>query len=286
MFTFGFNVKPRKAGSVSYDADAAAFFTAASITDTTQKSAVNQLVLDLKSYNIWSKMKAIYPIVGGTSTTHKYNLVNPVDSDAAFRLSFSTGWTHSTTGATPNGSSAYANTFFVPSSNLTLYQGHLSYYSRTTGNPASNQSFMGNYNNTGFGDTKANFALIYTSAGSVLSIQHSTAVASDYASKSSETSRAAFWMNNRTSSTATTLKIWKNGVAQANATTSIAGQILNTSSTYLGARRNTTLSSPQAESYTDAECAFASIGDGLNDTEAANFNTAVQAFQTTLSRNV
>jgi hypothetical protein len=34
------------------------------------------------------------------------------------------------------------------------------------------------------------------------------------------------------------------------------------------------------------ECAFASIGDGLTDTEAANFYTAVQAFQTTLGRQV
>ena len=286
-FSFGFTIgKAKKSGGgTSYDADAQAFFTATGITDTTQKSAVNQLVLDLKSYNIWTKMKAIYPMVGGSSTTHKYNLVNPVDSDAAFRLSFSTGWTHSSTGATPNGSSAYANTFFIPSNNLTLYNGHLSYYSRTSGNPASNQTFMGNYYNT-ITDTKAVFALIYTSTGSVLAIQHSTSNASDYATKTSETSRAAFWMNNRTSSTATTLKVWKNGVSQANATTSIAGQVLNTVSTYLAARRNTTILSPQAEFYTDAECAFASIGDGLTDTEAANFNTAVTTFQTTLGRNV
>ena len=34
------------------------------------------------------------------------------------------------------------------------------------------------------------------------------------------------------------------------------------------------------------QCAFASIGDGLTDTEVGNLRTAVQAFQTTLSRNV
>ena len=38
--------------------------------------------------------------------------------------------------------------------------------------------------------------------------------------------------------------------------------------------------------YTTKQCAFASIGSGLTDTEAANFYTAVQAFQTTLGRNV
>ena len=35
--------------AIVYDADAVAFFTAASITDTTQKNAVNTLVISLKS---------------------------------------------------------------------------------------------------------------------------------------------------------------------------------------------------------------------------------------------
>jgi hypothetical protein len=38
--------------------------------------------------------------------------------------------------------------------------------------------------------------------------------------------------------------------------------------------------------YYANQFAFASIGDGLTNTEAANFYTAVQAYQTTLSRQV
>ena len=38
--------------------------------------------------------------------------------------------------------------------------------------------------------------------------------------------------------------------------------------------------------FSSKECAFASIGDGLTDTEADDFYTAVQAFQTTLNRQV
>jgi len=38
--------------------------------------------------------------------------------------------------------------------------------------------------------------------------------------------------------------------------------------------------------FSDREYNFASIGDGLTDTEASDFYDAVQAFQTTLSRNV
>ena len=38
--------------------------------------------------------------------------------------------------------------------------------------------------------------------------------------------------------------------------------------------------------YSTKQCAFASIGDGLTDTEAANFYTCVNTYQTALSRNV
>jgi len=48
------------------DADAQAFITAANITNTTQQSAIDTLVKSLKTANIWTKMKAIYPFVGGT----------------------------------------------------------------------------------------------------------------------------------------------------------------------------------------------------------------------------
>ncbi len=49
-----------------FDTDAQAFFdrvtTAGGSLSNTEKTAVNQLVLDMKSYSIWSKMKAIYPL--------------------------------------------------------------------------------------------------------------------------------------------------------------------------------------------------------------------------------
>jgi len=38
--------------------------------------------------------------------------------------------------------------------------------------------------------------------------------------------------------------------------------------------------------YSDRECAFSSVGDGLTPTDIANYYTAVQSFQTTLSRQV
>ena len=117
--------------AAALDPAASAFISAAGITDATQISAINNLVVGMKSDGIWTKMKAIYPFVGGTATAHKWNLKDPRDLDAAFRLVFNGGWTHSSTGATPNGTNGYADTKFNANTNLTNGNFHLSFYSRT-----------------------------------------------------------------------------------------------------------------------------------------------------------
>ena len=77
------------------DSDANAFLTATGITNPTIASAICTLVTSMKADGTWAKCSAIYPFVGGTATTHKFNLKNPADTNAAFRLSFSGGWIHS-----------------------------------------------------------------------------------------------------------------------------------------------------------------------------------------------
>jgi hypothetical protein len=73
---------------------------------------------------------------------------------------------------------------------------------------------------------------------------------------------------------------FKNATKVINDTQASTG--LNSNSIWIGAY-NTNGSSPL---YSNKECAFSSIGDGLTDTDASNLYTAVQAFQTTLSRQV
>jgi hypothetical protein len=65
------------------DADATAFIAAAGITNLTQAAAISTLVDDLKTYGLWTKMKALYPFVGGSAASHKFNLKDPRDLDAA-----------------------------------------------------------------------------------------------------------------------------------------------------------------------------------------------------------
>lgn len=92
------------------DPDAQAFLTAAGIIDATITNAINNLVVGLKGASLWTKMKAIYPFVGGTATTHKFNLKDPRDLDVAYRLTFFGGLTHSINGVEGNGTNGYGDT--------------------------------------------------------------------------------------------------------------------------------------------------------------------------------
>jgi hypothetical protein len=135
---------------VSLDSDAQAFLTAAGITDPIISGAIDTLVVDLKAANIWSKMKAIYPMVGGSSSTHKWNLKDPRDLDAAFRLAFYGGWTHNSNGATPNGVNGYADTKINSNLELTLINMHFAsaLYSRTNNTDNSGNPYdIGNSDN-------------------------------------------------------------------------------------------------------------------------------------------
>lgn len=98
-----------------FDPDAQAFITAANITDSIQQNAINQFVIDLKIDNLWDKMKAIYPFVGGTAFSHKWNLKDPRNLNIAFRLIFNGGMTHSATGVLFNGTNGWADTSAITS---------------------------------------------------------------------------------------------------------------------------------------------------------------------------
>jgi hypothetical protein len=252
-----------------FDPDAQAFITATSITNSTQQNAINQLVLDLKGYSIWTKFSAIYPFVGGTSTTHKFNLKNPLDTDAAFRLVFNGGWTHSSTGATPNGTNAYADTKLNPSSSLNLNSTHFSFYSRTNSNGVEVEFGVTDNN------SRTNLLEIRTSGITYIAV-NSQATYTTY----SDTDSRAFYIANRTASNV--VNSWRNSTKKATGTT--ASSVLVNGNMWISAFNN--IPNQNLLYYSTKQCAFASIGDGLTDTEAANFYTAVQAFQTTLSRNV
>jgi hypothetical protein len=250
------------------DTDAQAFITAASITNPTQQSAINTLVTDLKGYGIWSKMKAIYPFVGGTAAQHRFNLKSPGTTAADFYLTFYGGGTHSANGYLPNGNS-YADTFFRPRTHLGGDTNvHISKYNRT--NDLTGNKVDGVYSPI---------------SGTVYYLQQNYSAGNGIAGDVNtlipytQTDTRGFFTTTRTSPTS--VKIFKNSTQQGstNTTTSL---YLPDANVYIGARNDNGI----LNFYNTYESAFFSLGNGLTDTEAANLYTAVQAYQTTLGRQV
>jgi predicted RNA-binding protein YlxR (DUF448 family) len=254
----------------TYDPDAQLFFnaqTAAGVTlTTTQMNAVNQWVVDAKAANIWTKFKAVYPMVGGTATAHKFNLKNPADTNAAFRLVFSGGGTHSSNGYQLNGTNSYANTFLTPSTNLTLSNFHVSFYSRTL--------TVGSVVDIGGNSGLASYTHLRIAANFV-----SGAGAATIVTFTTTTDARGFWLG--TKRAANDRAVFRNNLKQNSNATSDSNS-LDALPLFLGSQNNAGIPTL----YSSKQCAFASIGDGLTDAEALAFYNAVQTFNTTLNRQV
>jgi len=120
-------------GGGGFDPLASAFITAAGITGETQQAALNQLVLDLKgtgsttnNTDVWNKIYAAYPFcpiddVTANADCYKWNLKDPRDLDAAFRLTFGNPPIDSLLLGLEQNISAngYADTHFIESANMT-----------------------------------------------------------------------------------------------------------------------------------------------------------------------
>jgi hypothetical protein len=247
MFLATHGILARTASGGGVDPDAQAFITAASITDPTQQSAINQLVVDLKGYSIWTKMKALYPFVGGTAAQHKWNLKDPRDLDAAFRFVFSGGWTHNSNGITGNGVNTTANTKLVNNAHLTATNGSFGFYLRNT-----QSANVYDFSPGGFFGIALYIDTRYYMYGGLTSI--------------SGLPSPAFYGLSRVGGTH---KGYRNGVVNL---TSTSAASLNAGEFSF----NTNL-----RNY-----AFGYIADGLTDAENTNLYTAVQAFQTTLGRSI
>ena len=253
----------------SFDADAAAFF--ARVTDAggtlsaTEKIATNQLVLDLKANSLWTPMKAIYPMVGASAAACAQNL-----KSSSFTGTFTSGWTFASTGVTGNGTSAYMDTNFNQNL-LSSSNGEIGVYSRTD----SRGSFtdIGVY--VGGGVDFCLFPYIgltnspYGRAATQLDI--------NIPAYNPITSLGLFSIN---TDAPNTQKFYRNGILRGT-TTQLSMSISSTNITLSAANTNSTPSF-----YSARQLALAYISDALNATQASNFYTAVQAFQTTLSRQV
>jgi hypothetical protein len=253
----------------SLDPDAEAFLTAAAITDPTITSAIDTLVVQLKADGIWSKMKALYPFVGGTASTHKFNLKNPLDTDAAFRLVFNGGVTHSANGAQGNGTNGYFDTFLNPSIVFDSASG------------GSMFTYIRNNTQTGVDlgafQSVVNYRMSLTTRTTSNQVL-AAALSNNFITETNTDSRG-FWGVTRPPSSGT-YHLIKNATSSSNTDTyfepnsKLFGFVLAFNSV------------PFAGTYGNHEFSFTCVADGLTTTEAQTLRTINLTFQTTLGRNV
>jgi len=250
-----------------FDADAQAFFdrvtTAGGTLSATEQTAINTLVLQMKADGIWSKMKAIYPMVGASAAACAQNL-----KSSSFTGSFSSGWTFASTGVKNTSSSGYFET------------------NCNDNNFANNSLSFGCYSRTNINSTAYDLGIYNTSLsrGTWMALRNSGTFKGGVqqgvpeVNVSNSDARGFFQMSKNGS---TTVLGYKNSSQVIN-TTSTTTNPTNTTF-YLGALNNGGVA---AFGFSDREFTFAYIGDGLSGTDMTNYYTAVQACQTTLSRNV
>jgi len=246
------------------------FFNSGSINDNTQKYALYKLVADLQNYNIWDKMKAIYPFVGNpdVSSSFELNLKDP----NTFRGTFTSGWTFNNEGITP-GASTYFDTTFNPYINFNSSSFSFGGYTPT------------NINDSGYhGASPPNYLMhsfqSFTRAEAFIPGPTIQQFISYNIGTSGNSGIVGFAMINFSSLTFT---LYNNGVIGLSKAGTVPPSLPNLNM-FIGAYNSS--GTPAPGGYDNKTISFYYYSDGLTDTEAANFYTAVQRFQTTLGRQV
>lgn len=262
MITFGFF------HSVQPDPDTKAFLQATGINNTVIEVAVNNLVVNLKDANLWTKLKALWPMVGGTADTCKYNLKNP----AANTLTFVNAPTIDADGVSWNGTTQYANTNLAPGT-AGLTGMHIMYYSLTA-SPVTARVQMGSRT----GSNLARIVLNSTGTSKLAVWLGGTTSSIGEHIKHTATSQGLFvasWVNG------TTIRAHQNGVSLGTSS-QVAGSIAAiTNNMYLGAYNDA--GTPSL--FTSMKCGVASIGDTFSDAEAITYSNIINQFCQQLSKN-
>jgi hypothetical protein len=261
------------------DEDAASFTSRAGITDNTQKSAVNALVIALKAGNVWTNvLHAVYPFVGGTASSHAVNLLAN-----SFTISWTGGVTHDANGVTGDAATGFGDTGYNPGLMQTTNSASYYVYERTAyPNPTGTGHygcFIGNGNeNSGGGWTwLGTYGMPYPPADVGImgpgGAFNATPAPMFYFGAGSH-------MLNRTSPTA--IDMYSAYYSVWNTYSNAASPRLSTNSiTILAANKREGAS---VTDFSGGNIAFASIGLGLRRAQAEALRTAVEAFQTTLAR--
>jgi hypothetical protein len=247
-------------GGVAYDSDAQAFFSANyTLTDLNQKNSINQFAINLKSFGLFSLGKYLYFGFLGDSTKVKYNFFNPTSNI----LTLSSGWTYDGQGMQGNGTSAYAQTGFIPSGNTDKNSQSIGVYSQTNVDELGCEigSFEG-----------SNREHLFIKSGGIGLVNLG---ASGYYTPSVSTSKG-FVLLNRVSQTNITMFVGNTKVLNDFSTYSTYDITIQD---YLSSLNN----GGTAQYFSTKKNSLYFRFSGLNDTQVSNLKTCIETLLTSLS---
>jgi hypothetical protein len=241
------------------------FITLGNITDLNQISALNNLYSELVAANLWSKMTALYPFIGGTTNVaHRLNLIDAT----LYPLDFQGSVVFSSSGISGTISQ---NAFFncpLDTGTLNVNDVSFGFYGRTVQGGSSTQSlaafsntggnlflnFRGdNFQNSRFGLTTGNYSFGTDLAGGTAS----------FVAYSSSGTSTAFSLKNQITSTA--------GVAKGS---TLSGTLSSNLSSTSGTGLNSYSIWYVAKAMTESElAALNAIFQKYNDTLDAAFGS-------------
>jgi hypothetical protein len=268
-----------RATSYSYppltaDSNAESFFVAVGGgLSTAESNAVNRLVLNLKANNLWNQWDCIYPMVGGTSNSCSWNLVNP----GLYQIGWTVGnSTFSPGGWTSDGNASFGDTQFNPATaaapNYTQNSGTLLAYS---GTPAPTYVFWNS-----FIDALDSFhrraGVVMLGSNSLAGDGLNDSFAPGFGSVQAMTNFSGMVAGMRTTSP---LPDTVYGDGQFNSDLWLSTGVPN-ASFYIAARNNV----GHADDFIGAQFRLVMIGGGLTDSQISAMAKIVQQFELTLGR--
>ena len=263
-----------QSGGGGFDPDAQAAITAIG-ADATIGGYLNQLFLDLKGQgnttngtDVYSKCYAIYPMSPSDASTislstTKWNVKDPRDLDAAFRITWvSTPVASLSLGVTQNGSNnGYGNTHFIESANMVA--GNNGFTFSVSDLPSGGNHYMGGSNSTTtFAQRMAfNASWGVFSAGQIINSAYSLGV------------------NTGVRRSATDFELYRNGVSVGINARSASAQ--STGNFYLLALES---AGSAGSFFNDGAIDFVVIHNGLTAEEAKDLYDSINAWKTSLGR--
>ena len=226
---------------------------------------IDNVFKSAKSQGWFSKIKLLYMPIFASLARNKFNALNPLDTDGAFRLTFFGGWTQGF-GIMPNGLNGYANTHFVPSANITFNSEHICLVSNTNNTPLATDSVdFGSFSATG----KSSMTLKGGAGKNLLGSRMNN----DYISTSNTNANGTFIA---TKNGTNTLRIYKgitNVVSGAN------NGALSTFPDYLGSLNIFNQQPVYTPGFTNQNYIFITRGSGLSATDVTNMNTTIANYK-------